>query len=202
MTTVKFSSRRRDILEAALVCFSETGFSATTMEDVRLRSGASIGSMYHHFEGKEHIAAALLVEGVTAFQEEFVRVLVEQRDARAGIESTVSYYLDWVQQKPLWARYLLERRYTNMAGATEDELAEQNSLFFRRLFEWLRPHVEARRLVDMPMDLLFAVWTGPVQTFARQWLAGRGRTDMRLAKPALCLATWNALAGTGVKPKL
>ena len=49
-------------MNAALELFVTKGFLATTMDDVRRRSGASIGSIYHHFGSKEDLAAALYVE--------------------------------------------------------------------------------------------------------------------------------------------
>ncbi len=52
--------RRDQILAAALGAFAEKGFAAATIEDVRERSGASTGSIYHHFGDKEGLAAAPL----------------------------------------------------------------------------------------------------------------------------------------------
>src|SRR6202165_344407 len=56
-------SRRQAILEAALACFASKGFTETTMEDIRKLSGASTGSIYHHFANKEMLARALYLEG-------------------------------------------------------------------------------------------------------------------------------------------
>src|SRR5215475_5808955 len=56
--------RQRGILMAALDCFTTRGVSATTLEDIRAKSGASIGSIYHHFRSKENLAATLYVEGL------------------------------------------------------------------------------------------------------------------------------------------
>jgi AcrR family transcriptional regulator len=60
--------RRADILAAALECFTRSGYEATRIEDIRSRSGASIGSIYHHFGSKERIAAVLHVEAIRAYQ--------------------------------------------------------------------------------------------------------------------------------------
>jgi AcrR family transcriptional regulator len=40
------------ILDAATDVFSTRGFSAATMADIVGQSGASIGSIHHHFGGK------------------------------------------------------------------------------------------------------------------------------------------------------
>lgn len=47
------------ILDAATDVFSARGFSAATMADIVERSGASIGSIYHHFGGKRELFLAI-----------------------------------------------------------------------------------------------------------------------------------------------
>ena len=66
--------RRRDILQAALELFVRSGVGATTVDDIRERSGASVGSLYHHFPGgKEAIAAALYLDTLADYQDGFLR---------------------------------------------------------------------------------------------------------------------------------
>eukprot|EP01030_Chromulinospumella_sphaerica_P002207 gene2207-2161_t len=43
------TDRRQDILNAALACAAEGGVDAVTIDGVRARCGASVGSIYHHF---------------------------------------------------------------------------------------------------------------------------------------------------------
>jgi AcrR family transcriptional regulator len=47
------------ILDAATEVFSARGFSAATMADIVEHSGASIGSIYHHFGGKKELFLAI-----------------------------------------------------------------------------------------------------------------------------------------------
>jgi AcrR family transcriptional regulator len=47
------------ILDAATDVFSTRGFSAATMADIVEHSGASIGSIYHHFGGKKELFLAI-----------------------------------------------------------------------------------------------------------------------------------------------
>ena len=59
--------RRRQILDAALASFLEKGYAATSIADIRARSGASTGSIYHFFSGKGALAEALLREAVAGW---------------------------------------------------------------------------------------------------------------------------------------
>lgn len=47
------------ILDAATEVFSARGFSSATMADIVEHSGASIGSIYHHFGGKKELFLAI-----------------------------------------------------------------------------------------------------------------------------------------------
>jgi AcrR family transcriptional regulator len=47
------------ILDAATEVFSTRGFSAATMADIVGQTGASIGSIYHHFGGKKELFLAI-----------------------------------------------------------------------------------------------------------------------------------------------
>ena len=53
------ASRREEILDAALVCFSRDGFHRTTMRDIVSESGLSPGAIYNYFKSKEEIVEAI-----------------------------------------------------------------------------------------------------------------------------------------------
>lgn len=53
--------RMEQILDAALVEFSERGFTAARMDDIAGRSGLSKGGLYAHFQSKEEVFNALLL---------------------------------------------------------------------------------------------------------------------------------------------
>src|ERR1700736_2260119 len=92
-------SRRQAILEAALACFASKGFTETTMENIRKLSGASTGSIYHHFANKEMLARALYLEGRSSLNAALF-TSITTKDLRTGIKALVYAYLDWFEQHP------------------------------------------------------------------------------------------------------
>lgn len=54
--------RRRQILEATMVCFAEKGFHQATMHDISAEAGISVGLIYRYFKNKEQVIAALAAE--------------------------------------------------------------------------------------------------------------------------------------------
>src|SRR5262245_26592217 len=87
--------RRRQILDAALQCFLRQGIEATTMENIRDASGASHGSIYHHFGSKEAIALALYEEGMHDYQDAVLTQLAKQTTVEDGIRALIATHLRW-----------------------------------------------------------------------------------------------------------
>ena len=51
--------RRQEILDAAMRCFTRTGYHKTTMDDIVAESGLSKGTLYWYFKGKRELFFAL-----------------------------------------------------------------------------------------------------------------------------------------------
>lgn len=54
--------RKKQILDAAMECFSSKGFHRTTMKDIVAASGLSPGAIYSYFGGKDDIIDAIASE--------------------------------------------------------------------------------------------------------------------------------------------
>ncbi len=62
----KTGATQQRILDAATEVFATRGFTAATMADVVAGSGASIGSIYHHFGGKNELFLAIFEQMANA----------------------------------------------------------------------------------------------------------------------------------------
>jgi AcrR family transcriptional regulator len=185
--------RRAQILAAALAAFTEHGVAGASIEDIRRRSGASVGSIYHHFGGKDALAGALYLEGLGDYQRGFLATLDSADSTRAGIEGVVHHHVGWIAQRRDLARFLLLGRDASVVVATERPLRDLNRRFFAAVGKWVGPRVERGELRDLNTQLLTALWIGPSQELARQWLGGRTAISMTDAAPVLAHAAWRTL---------
>jgi AcrR family transcriptional regulator len=193
-STAKAQGQRREaILVAALAAFNEHGVAGTSIDEIRRRSGASVGSIYHHFGGKDELAGALYLEGLADYQEGFVSVLDRSSSSRSGVEGGVLHHINWICAHRDLARFLLLGRDASMVVATERPLRELNRRFFRAVHDWTRPRVHARELRDLPPEVSTALWIGPSQELSRHWLAGRTRIDLAGSAAVLATAAWLSL---------
>ena len=186
-------ARHRVILDAALALFLETGVEAASIEDVRRRSGASVGSLYHRFGSKEGIAAAVYLDALADYQREFVATLARARGASGGVKAAVRMHLRWVRQNPDRARFLFAVAGADVRRAARPELRELNDSFFAYVEAWLGPHVDAREIRSASMDVVYALWLGPSQELARLWLARGGHGTLRGETTLLADAAWRSL---------
>jgi AcrR family transcriptional regulator len=185
--------RQAAILEAALAEFNAHGVAGASIEDIRRRSGASVGSIYHHFGGKDGLAAALYLDGLREYQAGFVESLARADSTRAGVEGAVRHHVRWITGEPELARFLLLGGDAGVVGSTERSLRELNRSFFGQVKQWTRPRVRAGELRELELELMTALWIGPTQELARLWLAGRTRKSLAEAAPALAGAAWKSL---------
>ena len=69
LTDATKAARRAQILEAAVSCFLEKGYTNTSMSDIIKASGLSSGSIYSHFSGKEDILITAINERLNNVKE-------------------------------------------------------------------------------------------------------------------------------------
>ena len=91
ITEAKRESRRQQILDAALTCFSRDGFHATTTADIVRESGVSQGALYLYFATKDDIVVALADDRHQG--EVFLNALAKsEQDPVAGLMLLVELY--------------------------------------------------------------------------------------------------------------
>lgn len=83
-------ARRDQILSAAMKCFRENGFHASSMAELAKQAGMSVGHIYHYFENKDAIIEAI----VDRDMEEVLSVL----DVFARAENVVAAMMDHLEE--------------------------------------------------------------------------------------------------------
>ena len=83
-------SRREQILEAAADCFRRHGFHAATMQEISKTAGMSVGHIYHYFENKDAIIAAIVEQEFDDLVELFDE-LAQERDILSAMVARADY---------------------------------------------------------------------------------------------------------------
>ncbi|GAA2927080.1 TetR/AcrR family transcriptional regulator [Kitasatospora cinereorecta] len=85
------SAMRRQILDSALLLFSEHGFKGTSLHDIAVEAHCSKASLLYHFTGKDAILTELLTppaESLSALSEELTALNGDQ-----AVEAAVTGYV-------------------------------------------------------------------------------------------------------------
>src|SRR5215218_118100 len=136
-------SARDRILDSARHAFVDRGLIGTSIGDVSAAAHASVGSIYHHFDGKEGLAGAVYVAALRDFQRAFAEAVTTTDDAKQGIRAGVHTVLRWcLRDQPGQARFLLTAADA-ARGAAGPELKRMNRDFFAAVLAWWRPHARA-----------------------------------------------------------
>ena len=191
------TDRRQDILNAALACAAEGGVDAVTIDGVRARCGASVGSIYHHFGNRDGIVAALFFDIFHDQSRSVQAQLDAAQGVEAGVQALVTGYLDWVVAQPERARFLFQARGAVAAGPRTPDLAEAARRRNQALVAWFEPHRRSGALRDLPCELMPSLVMGPVQSYCRAWLSGNaaqgGLPSPTTYRTELAEAAWRSV---------
>jgi AcrR family transcriptional regulator len=190
-------ARREAILAAALELFAERGYDATTVADIRARAGASTGSLYHHFESKEAIGAALRVEVLAAYQDAVLRELGRHARAEDGVRAVVRFHVAWAAANAAEAGLLLSSPPPAVRREADARVSAANEAYFGALRGWLAAHERIGEVRPVPADLVLPLWLGPSQAYLARLLSGGAETPPEVAAETLAEAAWRALAPIG-----
>nr|WP_222109296.1 TetR/AcrR family transcriptional regulator [Streptomyces cupreus] len=183
------------MLAAALEVHEHKGPEGFTVQAVIATSGISLGSLYHHFGSFDGLAAALYGRCMADLLDTLIASLERTRTARTGVHAVVVAYLRFAEEQPAKARFIHASAYAGFLPAHTTAIAAAKAPRIERLLSWLRPHVQAGRVVDLPDPLTEMLLIGPVAETARRWLAGDPAIDLRHASRALPERIWQSLRG-------
>ena len=77
---VRVSSRRRQLLDAAVAVMERTGFHQMSMQALAEEAGVSVGLFYKYFGGKEEILLAAIVDILEKFRDQLAPAMELARD--------------------------------------------------------------------------------------------------------------------------
>jgi AcrR family transcriptional regulator len=173
---------RRRILDAALECLDEKGVAATTIDDIRSASGVTVGSIYHHFAGKDDVFEHLVHEAMTNYLAGIVDALEGGDGVEESVQRLVRFHVSWVEERPALTKLMLRWEESERSRPAGREHYRQYS---DAIGAWLRREARAGRIRRMQPDLYSALLMGPLMEYARQRSGGVTATSPRTIERGL-----------------
>lgn len=187
---------QRALLDAARDVFTEQGFSHASIADVVERAGSSVGSLYHHFGGKNELFLALWQDHQFAHEMAASQAVAQ---ARSGGE-TDSTELFCIGARAFlegsWLRRDLAMLFVSGDGPPGFELMRR-----RRVHEWISQNDALLRLTDTSLDRLYAaILTSVIGEGAREVAAARTRRQASEITEAVIEYARRIMAAGPAKP--
>jgi len=185
---------KRSVLTHALQCFNETGLEASTIDDLRQRSGQSVGTIYHHFRNKEGVVAALFFVGL----DDQSRVIAQAMEEAGGstqrmVAALIQAYMSWAQSVSEMARFVLLARESVAKGPSAELLTQRLHARYQPLDDCLARAMSRGEIQQLPEELIPALILGPAESYCRGWLAGRRASPPGECAQVLADAAWRSL---------
>jgi AcrR family transcriptional regulator len=94
------ADRREALLDAAARLFAERGFAGVSIEDLGGAVGVSGPAVYRHFESKQAVLAALLIDVSEGLLDGGRACIAGADTARDALESLVAFHVDFALAQP------------------------------------------------------------------------------------------------------
>lgn len=186
-------STQARLLNAATEVFLEHGFTAASMEMVRLRAGVSNGSLYHHFPTKAKLADELYAYTMRDFHGALSPSIGERTSAEAGVRGMLRAYVNWVVAHPERARLLHELRRGGHLSE-EGEWTRERDENFRRLSDWVSRKAAEGEMRKMPFPVWVALVFAPAISLTGHWVKQPSPAVPPAVRSALERAAWLAVS--------
>lgn len=188
---------KRHILRCALALFNQQGIEATTIDIIRAESQMSVGAIYHHFDNKEGLVAALYMTALddqARLRDSYLGAVTSTRE---WVHALVFSYVDWVVSQPDWARFQYQARFAVARSSFNERLAEANVARNAALKQWFSDPAHQQDLQDLPFELIPSLIIGSAESYCRAWLSARVKRSPELYRQQLAEAAWRAVGAGG-----
>ncbi|MEZ4371129.1 MAG: TetR/AcrR family transcriptional regulator [Polyangiaceae bacterium] len=182
--------RRREILKAALECFTAGGLEELRVANILERSGASVGSVYHHFKNLAGVLSALYQSLLADYRAALLERLAAEQAAEGWIGAVVQHHIRWSLEHAAAADFLHRARHL-LRG--DKDLRSGTAEFLAALSTQVDRFVERGELRRLPNQLYVPVLLGPAQEWVRLYFSRRTNLHPNDAARELAAAAWRSV---------
>lgn len=180
MSQNRGASTRTRIIEAAIELFSQKGRDGVSVQDICSASGATNGSLFHHFGSKNGLALVIYLQLRDEYWDTALCALEAYRgDPVEAIGEAARAVLAWQEDKPDHFKFMIESGNAEWMLAHGEPVRQLNDAIAARWLKWAQPHLVAGTLPLLPPEVYPAIVFGPAQWLARSWQTGLTPTSPR-----------------------
>src|SRR3990170_48293 len=93
--------RKREIIEAARLCFLQNGFHQTTTDEICHEASITPGGLYHYFGSKEEIISAVIEDAAHTIVNNLRSTAEASGDLRSAVRALASLFFERIRDPQL-----------------------------------------------------------------------------------------------------
>ncbi|MBH0053870.1 MULTISPECIES: TetR/AcrR family transcriptional regulator [unclassified Salinibacterium] len=127
------ADRREALLDAAASLFAERGFTRVSLEELGAAAGVSGPAVYRHFDGKQDVLAAILVDASSSLCAGAQTVIEHAPTARAALENLVQFHVEFALRNA----NVIRVQDRDLDSLTDDDRHEVRALQRSYVEQWV-----------------------------------------------------------------
>ncbi len=159
------AERRESLIKAAIACFVERGYDATSMDSIAERGGVSKPVLYQHFDSKHDLYMEILLTAVNRLRERVTAVLDNSEAPYDRVKAVVTAYFTFVDEECDASKLIY-----SAALASDQKIFTVVQNLTHSLAREFADNIAASADVDKPSaELLGFGLAGMLTTASEQW---------------------------------
>lgn len=189
---MKTSTKREEIVSAALELIAEHGFHGAPMAMIAEKAGVGAGTIYRYFPSKD----VLITELYHELEDKILTAIMEgypaSRPARECFIHVGNKLLKYFINNPLVYRYI-EQYHNSPYGVSIRRDRMRGKMEDKNIFRTILEQGTANKdLKDLPLFIQFALALGPLLFLVRDHILGLSQLDDNLIERTI-KASWDAI---------
>ena len=180
------------ISRTALELFVAKGITETTVRDIAQAAGIAEGTLYRHFESKDHLAWELFSTNYLAFARELDRLQQEYETLKDKLAAMIRQFCAFFDRDPVLFSYLLLAQHAQLKKVTPE--METAVTVLQKV---IAQGMARREVPEAEVEVAAAMVLGVVLQVAVFRAYDRITQNLGQLSETLMAACWRVLAGAG-----
>ena len=194
----RHAETHRKILDATIACIDELGFHNTTIQNVAVRAGITVGGVQHHFNSKSQLLEGVLQDSFQTMAFDLNKVLIQGKSLQERVELFVDECWEHCNSPAFQASMQILRGLRNESPQELDKWLDvslsstvtEGRKFWLKMFSEIKlPQAEHHEL----LNFVFSSLNGVVAFSRINQQQSRVDSDLRQLKGLLLLRFQKAL---------
>jgi AcrR family transcriptional regulator len=170
--------RYHEILERAARLIFQSGYEATSMQEIAEACGLTKAGLYHHIKTKEALLLAIMHYGMDLFEDMVLAKVADIVDPVARLRECMARNIALVTQDSSKEVTIILHEHQTLTGASRDEINTRKKRYVRFLEAAFREAIERGQIRAVDPTLAAFSFLGTV-LWTYKWYRGDGKLDTR-----------------------